>query len=171
MPIDTQIDQDGTLTITLKDLNKGLDSQSEPTETSPDRVPGLQNITTDGGYPSGMPGSTLHIAGFVAPDGAAPQMLARYLPETGTPAYIMACQNGNVYRSTDGGATWVSLRQDLATGATVWWSHDQIGNDLVMGNGTDANYKYDGTRLLPIGSKHIGHARQGIEPPWRATHF
>jgi len=155
MPIDVQVAEDRSLTVTIKDLNKGLDSQSESTETSPDHVPGLQNITTQGGYPSGMPGSTLHIAGFLAPDSAAPQMLARYRPPTGTAVYLMACQNGHVYKSADGGATWASIRRGLTTGAASWWSHTQIDEYLVMGNGTDGNLKYDGTRCIPVGAKVI----------------
>lgn len=166
MPISVDIDKDGTIRAVVAGMARGLDSRSQPTAITPDHVPACQNITTQGGYISGMDGSTLHIAGFVAPDSLNPTLLARYIPATGTATYVMGCQNGQVYVSADGGATWTSVRRGLTESATLWWSHGQIGDYLLIGNPTDGVYKYDGSNLLPLGAKLIADCDSGEAALW-----
>lgn len=166
MPVDVQVGETGEVVVAVSALSRGLDSKSSPTAIAPANSPDVQNVTTNDGFVAGLAGATLHTAGFVAPDGAAPLLLARYNPATGTAAYLAVCQNGHAYISTDNGATWTSVRRGLTASSTLWWSHCQIGDYLVIGDGTNAVYKWDGSNLLPVGAKLIADMDSGEAALW-----
>lgn len=162
MAIENKIDEEGhTLEVSMYDFNRGLDTRSSPINLSPSGLPDIQNMNLAGGFPSRMSGSILHATGMVMPDALAPTVQALYVPSSGAASsFILGGQDGQVYRWT--GSAFVSLRRGLSAPPTDgWWSHTQLGDYLIISNRTDGNFKYDGTRLLPLGAKHIADFESG----------
>src|SRR5512147_93216 len=164
MPIQVQPGDDGSLLFVLDDFRQGVDTRSSPTKITPTRLPDASNVLLAGGYPQRMNGSTLYTTGMVMPDGTAPTLHAVWKdPASEAVTHLFGGQDGHVYKFASG--SMVSLRRGLSTTAGLWWSATQLADVLVIGNGTDVNYKYDGTRLLPLGAKYIADM-ESTEATW-----
>lgn len=128
----------------------GLYSRDTPTAVPDGFLPDVSNMDLPSGVLESMTGSTLFATGMALT--GTPTMLATYYSATGTPTYLGANTAGEVYSWT--GSAWAYLRRGLST-STLWWSDEQVGNILAIANKNDGIWKYDGTRLLPIGAKHM----------------
>src|SRR5512147_980946 len=164
MPIQVQPGDDGSLLFTLDDFRQGVDTRSSPTKITPTRLPDAANVLLAGGYPQRMNGSTLYATGMVMPDANAPTLHAVWKdPSSEAVTHVFGGQDGHVYHVS--GGSMVSLRRGLSTTAGLWWSATQLADVLVIGDGIDANHKYDGTRLLPLGAKYIADM-ESTEATW-----
>jgi len=137
-------------TVTFEPPFRGLYSRDTPTAVPDGFLPDLLNLDLPSGVPESMLGSTLFVAGMAL--SGTPTMLATYYAANGTPTYLGANTLGEVYYWT--GSAWAYLRRALST-STLWWSDAQVGNILAITNKNDGIWKYNGTRLLPIGALHI----------------
>lgn len=132
---------------------RGLDTKSAPMSIQDGLLPAIQNMDLPAGTPTRIDGHDLHAASFDTGT-SVPSLLARYIPVTGSASYITADESGQVYSHATGGGAPTIIRRGLSTTSGVWWSDVQIGDYLVIANETDGNYKWDGTRLLPLGAKY-----------------
>lgn len=130
---------------------KGLYSHDTPTTIPDGFQPDLLNLDVPVGVPEVMAGSTLFATSMDLP-GTTLTLFGVWYNSAGTPTYVGANTDGEVYYWT--GSAWTYLRRGLST-STTWWSQTKISTYLVMANKNDGQWKYDGTRLLPLGAKHI----------------
>jgi len=143
--------QDGPgYTVVFEPPFQGLFTRDIPTAVPDGYRPDLLNMDVPAGVPEMMTGSTLFATGMVLT--GTPTFLGVWYSTAGVPTYVGANTLGEVYYWT--GSAWTYLRQALTT-STTWWSSTRIGDQLVMVNKNDGNWKYDGTRMLPLGAKHI----------------
>lgn len=134
----------------------GLASNTSPTEHLPNHLPDLQNVDLPGGVPTRMDGFALFSAGGTLPAGTEPTLMSRLYPSSGAaPIYVFAGRDGIIYNWT--GTAFATLRLGLSTATSVWWSWTQLSDYLIISNPTDGNFKYDGTRLIPLGAKPIAN--------------
>jgi len=133
---------------------KGIATNTSPTMHLENHIPDLTNVDIPGGVPTRMDGHALHTASQTLPAGTEPTLMAVRYPSSGaTPEEVFAGRDGHVYVWT--GSAFVSLRRGLSTTTSVWWSSTQLADYLLISNPTDGNFKWDGTRLLPLGAKYI----------------
>lgn len=166
MPISNAREEDGRIKIVLVGPWQGIDTKSPPTNTPDGFLPsGLQNVDLPGGTPVRIDGHDLHAASFDI-GSSTPTLLARYIPSTGSAFYITADESGQVYSHASGGGAGTIIRRGLSTTAGLWWSHTQLGDYLIITNPTDGNYKWDGTRLIPLGAKYISDMESGEDAEW-----
>ena len=151
------------LTIRFSPPFRGLYSRSTPTSVPDGFLPDIVNMDIPSGIPESMIGSTLFATGMTLT--GTHTMLATYYSSAGVPTYLGANTTGEVYYWT--GSAWTYLLRGLST-STLWWSDEQVGNVLVITNKNDGIFKYDGTRLLPIGAKHICDM-ESAEVTWAGT--
>lgn len=151
---------------------KGLDSKSEPTATDPDHLADIQNVDLRAGTPNRMGG----FADTLSVIPAEPTLLAvRYPssspPPANDPEFISAARDGHVYFWING-TGWVSQRRGLSTSSAInhYWTATQLADYLVIANKTDGIFKWDGTRVLPIGAKYIADMEiTGGEVTWAGS--
>jgi hypothetical protein len=162
MGIERSTTEDGGLVITFSGLSKGLDSQSGATSLADGYVADLSNVRLEGGVPTRMDGTTLHLPSAM-PDNLSPLWHDQYRPSTGTPVHLAGGRDGHVYRWDVGTVAWVSVHEGLTT--TLWSSTTQIGDYLIWTNQADGHYKWDGTHAIPLGAKFIAGGETG-EATW-----
>ena len=151
MGISTNVAENGfDLTVLVTPPFKGLYSQNTPTSIPEGYQPDILNMDVPAGIPETMTGSTLFATGMTI--SGTPTFFGVWYNTSGTPTYVGANTTGEVYYWT--GSAWTYLRRGLST-STTWWSATRISDFLAMSNKNDGIWKYDGTRLLPIGAKHI----------------
>lgn len=167
MPIQvTRDERTGRIKIVIAGRFQGLDTESPPMNLLPEHFPGIQNMNLPGGIPVRMDGFALHDTTMTL--ATTPTLLARRTPTSGTAEYVGATEGGQVYVWDAAGNSWISLRRGLSTTAGLWWSHTQIADYLVIANPTDGIYKYDGTRLIPLGAKYIADM-ESDESTWAGS--
>lgn len=153
----------GLVTFTIDDVTKGTWAWPSPAGLADGYVPLMKNIDLPGGMPTSMYGDALLID--VVYDAAATITLATTRKAVGVdPTIVIGDSLGNILYWS--GAAWVSLRSGLSTATGIWWSDEQYGTDLFIANPTDGVYRFDGTRLLPIGAKHIADGAAGEAADW-----
>lgn len=133
---------------------QGLDTESPPMATRDGHLPGIQNMDLPAGVPTRIDGYILHAAGFDTGT-SVPNLLARYVPSSGAAFYITADESGQVYSHPSAGGAPTIIRRGLSTAADLYWTHTQLADYLIIANPTDGNFKWDGTRLIPLGAKYI----------------
>lgn len=100
-------------------------------------------------------GVTTSTVDMVYPGGVEPTLFAQYIGSTGQVEYIAGGRDGHVRRWDGNTGTFLSLRRDLSTASGVWWSWTRLADYLIVANPTDGTFKFDGSRLIPLGAKHI----------------
>ena len=166
MAINVRADEDtGELTVEFVGPWQGLDTKSPPMQIAENHLPGLQNVDLPEGVPTRVDGFALHATSFDTGT-SVPNLLARYIPSTGDAFYITADESGNVYSHVSAGGAPTSLRQGLSTTAGLYWTHTQLADYLIIANPTDGNYKWDGTRLIPLGAKYIADMETAEDATW-----
>ena len=100
-------------------------------------------------------GTSTSTADIVYPGGVEPTLFAQYRGSTGTLEYLAGGRDGHVRRWDGNTGAFVSLRRDLSTADTTWWSWTRLADYVIASNRVDGTFKYDGTRFIPLGAKHI----------------
>lgn len=154
----------GELTVEFVGPWQGIDTQSPAMQLRDNHLAALQNMDIPAGVPTRSDGFAIHAALFDTGT-SVPNLLARYIPSSGNAFYITADESGQVYSHVSAGGAPTVIRTGLSTTADLYWTHTQLGNYLVIANPTDGNYKWDGTRLIPLGAKYIADMEVG-EATW-----
>ncbi len=141
---------------------KGVDTNTSRIALIQDKLPDHSNMDVDGGNLSTMAGNALHDTNFVAGDNKPFLWLGQHVPASGTPVIVVGQQDGKVYSWN--GSAFTALRVGLATGASVWASHTQVGDYTMVCDPTNGNYKFDGSNYLPLGAKLLADFGVGRVP-------
>lgn len=100
-------------------------------------------------------GTSASVTGMVYPGGVEPTLFAQYRGSTGQLDYIAGGVDGHVRRWNGTTGVFDSLRRDLSTANTTWWSWTRLADYVIASNRVDGTWKFDGTRFIPLGAKHI----------------
>jgi hypothetical protein len=144
---------------------KGLDTKSPSMAIAEDHLPVLTNVDLPAGVPTRIDGYILHATSFDTGT-SAPNLLARYIPSSGNAFYITADESGQVYSHVSAGGAPTVIRTGLSTTADLYWTHTQLADYLIIANPTDGNFKWDGTRLIPLGAKYIADMETAEDATW-----
>lgn len=165
MPIRVIPGEGGELTVEYTGPWQGLDTESPAMQLRENHLPGLQNVDLPAGVPTRIDGFALHATGFDTGT-SVPNLLARYIPSSGSAFYITADESGQVYSHVSAGGAPTIIRRGLSTTTGLYWTHTQIGDFLIIANPTDGNYKWDGNRLIPLGALYVADMESGEDATW-----
>lgn len=105
-------------------------------------------------------GVTKSTVGIVYPGSVESTLFAQYRSSRGVEEYLVGGRDQHVRKWDSTTGTFISLRRDfsqsnLTTDIPTWWSWTRLADYLIVSNLVNGTFKYDGSRLLPLGAKHI----------------
>ena len=166
MPVTVQPDQRGSgFQVLYAGPWQGLDTESPYMDIRENHLPVLQNVDLPAGVPTRIDGYIIHATSFDTGT-SVPNLLARYIPSSGNAFYITADESGQVYSHVSAGGAPTVIRTGLSTTADLYWTHAAVADYLIIANPTDGNYKWDGTRLIPLGAKYIADMETAEDATW-----
>lgn len=135
--------------VRVQNFEGGLNTKADEIFLDPEQSPSAQNVVTDDfGAVGTNPGYTLLNTAAVA---SAPidGIVSYNKTDGGTPSMIIAC-NGDIFSLSGTTFQTIPSAQSVFTGGQDMEFH-QFQNLLFMGNGTNRNYKWNGTEFTRMG--------------------
>lgn len=146
--------------LTIDDFSKGLDAYGDVTETEKGCYPEADNLTLVRKSPSTITGTT-RLSSTAAPNSETVIYTVPFTLVGSSTEYLVYTSGGTWYRlSSD---TYTQLRTGLAT-APTFLSHAPFRGRMILANGTDAIQGYNGTVMIPIGSKLVSNMANSPNP-------
>ena len=144
---------DGAEVVTIDDFTKGLDAYGDVTETEKGAYPEADNLTLVRRVLSTVVGTT-RFSATAAPNSETIIYAVPFTLVGSSTEHLVYTSGGTWYRLASDAYT--QLRTGLST-APTYITHAPFRGRMVLTNGVDALQGYDGTTMIPIGSKLVSN--------------